>query len=500
MRCRLRDLPWGALLLSALGLFLAWQLQRFMEVRHLEYYSFFSVSAEAVQTEIQGEDRALLGPCDLFMYRSSQALGGFLSFLLLFLGFTVVGRVLVGSPEGRHHRSRLVLWSLFFLLVALGAQAAVAFLVLALLLILLQGLPLKGAARAGAIALGAMLFFATRGNAMLVDLADSWFVAPGVPALTFPTFFVALAVLIKTFRRVLWMCLEAASGALPRLSVLDGLVYLLGLPFLMGNAVTPSPTHVLNSRSAEPSTLASAGRTLIVCLGVAPLLLTALSTGAHFPSVRLLFPNCDLAHVDVIHVWGRILVSFPIEYLFLLVTEQGSVGIARLFGYGLKDNFDRPLLASNPAMFWRRWDIYWREFLLGAFYFPLALTLARRSGGPRRWHLLPAIFVTFAGTWALNLLPLVLLGGLDGKPVDWSPLVLSLAVYYFLDAVAVAATALAVGRNPMVSPEAGKAKTPVLAALSVIGTFVLMACLRVFLNAQLEFDEQVTLLMRGFSQ
>lgn len=488
-------LPWGALLLAATGLFLAWQLQLFMQGRHLEYYSFFSVAPEAVRLELQGEDRALLGPCDLFLYRSSQALGGYLSFLLLYLGFTVVGRVLVGPRDTAHHAPRMILWSLFFLLVTLGPRPTVGFLELALLVLLMQALPLRGAARAGAIALGASLFFATRGHAMLLDLADSWFVTPGLPELAFPTFFVALAVLLKTYRRVLWLCLEAASDTLPRLTVTQGLVYLLGLPFLMANAVTPSATHVLKAPPAR-----DAGRTLAVCLGLAPLLLTALSTAAHFPSIRLLFPNCDLSYMSAGHLWGRMLVSFPIEYLFLLVTEQGSVGVARLFGYGLKDNFDRPLLAPNPAAFWRRWDIYWREFLLSALYFPAALALARRSGGPRPWHAVPAVFVTFAGTWAFNLAPLILLGGLEADPVDWPALVLSLGLYYLLDAVAVAACALTARRNPMLAPDAGRPRTPVLAVLGVAGTFTLMALLRVFLNAQLSFEEQWHMVMRSFGQ
>lgn len=466
----------GWLALAASGLVSAWLLQRFVAALHLAYLARFAVVSRPAETP------AVLGPCELFMYRSSEALGAFLSFLLLYFAFVLVGRVLVGDPSHPRHRLRLVAWSLYFLVVALGAPSAIRLLEGAVALFLALSLPLRGAARGGLILGVAALFLATRGKAMVHALGDQQFVMPQLPDLAFPCSFLALALLVKFFRRALWLALEAGHGALPRRDLLDVLVYLLGLPFLMGNAVTPSPRHVAEAK-ARGATLEEGARSLAGTLGAGTLVLTALVMLASYPTVRLFFPACDIGKADLAHLWGRVLLTLPVEYLFLLATEQGSVGVARLFGYGLRDNFHRPLLASTPAQFWQRWDLYWREFLVSAFFIPVSLGLARRDGEVRRWHLAPAIGVTFLGTWTLNLIPLTLLGGLQMAP--------SLAIYYLLQGTAVAASLLVAWPGSVF--RAGRR-----AWLGVAGTFVLMAVLRVFANAHLDLGQQVHLLQRAF--
>lgn len=62
------------LVLAASGLAAAWLLQRHLAALHLAYLGRFSVAPDAPV-------EFLMGPCELFMYRSSEALGGFLSFL-----------------------------------------------------------------------------------------------------------------------------------------------------------------------------------------------------------------------------------------------------------------------------------------------------------------------------------------------------------------------------------------------------------------------------------
>ncbi len=68
-----------------------------------------------------------------------------------------------------------------------------------------------------------------------------------------------------------------------------------------------------------------------------------------------------------------------------------AIGLGRLFGFHLPDNFLRPYESLNPKDFWRRWHVslsYWiRDYL----YIPL--------GGNRRYHLNILIVFGFVGLW-----------------------------------------------------------------------------------------------------
>jgi len=48
-----------------------------------------------------------------------------------------------------------------------------------------------------------------------------------------------------------------------------------------------------------------------------------------------------------------------------------ALGVARLFGYRLPENFNWPYLAKNPADFWRRWHISLSNWLRDYVYFAL---------------------------------------------------------------------------------------------------------------------------------
>jgi len=66
------------------------------------------------------------------------------------------------------------------------------------------------------------------------------------------------------------------------------------------------------------------------------------------------------------------------------------IGVARLFGIQLHENFDRPYLSTTPSVFWTRWHMslsFWiRDFLF------LPLATVRRSVWWRNFSLVIAMF------------------------------------------------------------------------------------------------------------
>ncbi len=71
-----------------------------------------------------------------------------------------------------------------------------------------------------------------------------------------------------------------------------------------------------------------------------------------------------------------------------------AIGVARLFGYNLKVNFNYPYIASSFKDFWKRWHISLSSWLMEYLYFPLG---GNRKGKTRTY---------------INLMITMILGGL----------------------------------------------------------------------------------------
>jgi D-alanyl-lipoteichoic acid acyltransferase DltB (MBOAT superfamily) len=74
-----------------------------------------------------------------------------------------------------------------------------------------------------------------------------------------------------------------------------------------------------------------------------------------------------------------------------------AIGVARMMGIRLRENFDRPMLARNPVDFWSRWHIslttWFRDYLFTAL-----VGRRRRPGAPRRLLNLLVVLVLM-GLW-----------------------------------------------------------------------------------------------------
>ncbi len=72
-----------------------------------------------------------------------------------------------------------------------------------------------------------------------------------------------------------------------------------------------------------------------------------------------------------------------------------AIGLARLFGLRLPENFDRPYLAASPREFWQRWHISLSTWLRDYLYVPLG----GNRGAPARTYLNLMITMVLGGLW-----------------------------------------------------------------------------------------------------
>ena len=111
---------------------------------------------------------------------------------------------------------------------------------------------------------------------------------------------------------------------------------------------------------------------------------------------RMLIPAAD------VHDPGSLVVHIVGNYLlYLRVSGQFHVacGMLHLFGWKLPETHRRYLLATGFTDYWRRINIYWKDFMVRTVFNPVAFRLKRR---PQAQALAAATVAVFVATWALH--------------------------------------------------------------------------------------------------
>ncbi len=99
---------------------------------------------------------------------------------------------------------------------------------------------------------------------------------------------------------------------------------------------------------------------------------------------------------------GKELVQYILSNSFLYVRVSGQfhifIGLLLLFGFNLPETNHRYFLASSFTDYWRRANIYWKDFIQNVFYYPTYFRL-------KRWPMTALVVATlwsFLVTWALH--------------------------------------------------------------------------------------------------
>jgi D-alanyl-lipoteichoic acid acyltransferase DltB (MBOAT superfamily) len=87
--------------------------------------------------------------------------------------------------------------------------------------------------------------------------------------------------------------------------------------------------------------------------------------------------------------------------LYLRVSGQFHliIGMLHLFGFNLPETHHLYYLASSFNDFWRRINIYWKDFMMKLFYYPAFFELRKRG---QTFALVVSTLFVFLGTWLLH--------------------------------------------------------------------------------------------------
>ncbi|MDR2847911.1 MAG: MBOAT family protein [Bacteroidales bacterium] len=108
---------------------------------------------------------------------------------------------------------------------------------------------------------------------------------------------------------------------------------------------------------------------------------------------------------------GAMFFSFQVYFDFSGYSDI-AIGTARLFGFELRKNFNRPYLSTSFAGFWRRWHISLTSWLTDYVFTPIAIRY-RNLG---KWGISIAIFLNFlvSGLWHGADWTFVIFGAFNG--------------------------------------------------------------------------------------
>jgi len=117
---------------------------------------------------------------------------------------------------------------------------------------------------------------------------------------------------------------------------------------------------------------------------------------------RLVYYQLTIDPVEVANLADLGLYALSTFLLYVRISGHFHlvIGMLHLFGFNLPETHHRYFLASSFTDFWRRINIYWKDFMLKVFYYPAYFRL-RRLGETRA--LIVATAFTFAVTWFLHL-------------------------------------------------------------------------------------------------
>jgi alginate O-acetyltransferase complex protein AlgI len=121
----------------------------------------------------------------------------------------------------------------------------------------------------------------------------------------------------------------------------------------------------------------------------------------HLLAYRLVYHEL-LISPDEVHSPATLAGYVACNYLlYLQVSGQFHVacGMLHLFGYKLPETHHNYLLATGFTDYWRRINIYWKDFMIRVVFNPVAFRLKRRPG----WvTLTAATSAVFVATWILH--------------------------------------------------------------------------------------------------
>jgi len=164
---------------------------------------------------------------------------------------------------------------------------------------------------------------------------------------------------------------DRLTGKLPALSLSEFITYIIFFPAFTAGPIDRVQRFTQDLRKLEPGAVSSGGQRIL--LGI-------FKKFAIADSLALIALNATNASQVTSSLWLWVLLyayALRIYFDFSGYTDI-AIGLGKLMGFNLPENFERPYLKPNLTTFWNSWHITLAQWFRAYFFNPL--TRAMRSG------------------------------------------------------------------------------------------------------------------------
>lgn len=120
----------------------------------------------------------------------------------------------------------------------------------------------------------------------------------------------------------------------------------------------------------------------------------------HLLLYRLIYYYLVPAPEDIDSLWG--VIQYMVTAYLMIIRISGTfhlaTGILCLYGFNLPPTFDNYFLATGFSDLWRRINLYWRDFMMTVFYYPIYFRFKQRD----TTAMVVSILIVFFINWILH--------------------------------------------------------------------------------------------------
>ncbi|MDR3514222.1 MAG: MBOAT family O-acyltransferase [Azospirillaceae bacterium] len=182
---------------------------------------------------------------------------------------------------------------------------------------------------------------------------------------------VPLGISFITFRLIHYI-LETRRGTLPPHGAWDYLSW-ASLFTIWTAGPIERIDHFLSNREEQPTAAMFAEGLTRIILGLSkkfvlgmqliPMLFGDITSGQDLIAL--------LSHISTFEAWRFLILSFFLFYLDFSAYSDIAIGSSRLLGLRIMENFNWPILASNPSLYWKRWHMTLSGWCQSYVYMPV---------------------------------------------------------------------------------------------------------------------------------
>jgi alginate O-acetyltransferase complex protein AlgI len=224
-----------------------------------------------------------------------------------------------------------------------------------------------------------------------VSEANAWLSATGRAPVAWTAVALPIGISFFTFQKISYIIDVYRRHTRPLANFIDFALYVAMFPQLVAGPIVRFKDIWDQLRLRTESWENVYAGSLRFCWGLAKKVLIADACG----QVADVAFGLDIAMLDTKTAWlGALAYSFQIYFDFSAYSDM-AIGLARVFGFHLLENFNRPYAARSITDFWRRWHISLSRWFRDYVYIPLG---GNRQTRGRTYANLLTVF-TLCGLW-----------------------------------------------------------------------------------------------------